>query len=150
MNIPKDFKIGDIVEFAYDGEFNAFKGNSNNLYYDIGTVIKTTPSIKVLWKSDNKITEPLLCTIRLLKPKIHNKPESSEEYYLCMTKDEVDTFMSTLSGYKDEYCCPEYESTQRVIANLITFKNKVKEAKETEIQKALELLSNSGYTCTKN
>ena len=146
------FKLGDIVEFAYSGDFLKYKGSDNNHRYDVGTVIQNTPSVKVLWNSDSETTKPYLNTIRLLKDGSHNAPKSPKEYYLCMTEEEVEIFMDSLSTYNDAYYCSEYDNARSVINDLIAFKNKAKEKqeKEEQIQKALELLSNSGYTCSKN
>lgn len=145
----KDFKKGDVVEFAHNGNFVKYKGRDNNFLYDIGTVIQNTPSVKVLWKSDNETTEPLLETIRLLKDEVREVTKSPEEYYLCMTKEEVEIFMDSLSTYDDEYYCSKYDNARSVIEDIIAFKNKAKENQE-DIQKALELLSKFGYSCTKN
>lgn len=145
----KDFKKGDVVEFAHDGDFVKYKGSNHNYMYDIGKVIQTTPSVKILWLSDISTSEHCLDHIRLLKDEVREVTKSPEEYYLCMTKEEVDAFLSTLTRYRDEYYCSEYDCAQGVINNLIAFKNKAKENQE-DIQKALELLSKFGYACTKN
>ena len=152
MNSSKDFKIGDIVEFAYDGDFAKYNCSNSNREYDIGIVVQTTPYIKVLWKSDNETTVPLLDHIRLLKYEVREETKSPEEYYLCMTKDEVSTFLSAQSRYDNEYYCSCNDIAQSVIDDLIAFKNEAKESKEKDeqIQKALELLSKSGYTYVKN
>ena len=141
------FKLGDIVEFAYNGDFKAYKGYNDKHYYDVGTVVEVYPRIKVKWTSDGEITNPALEHIRLLE--VENTKEVKEDYYLCLTKDEVDAFMSTQSRYNNEYYCSDYDNARSVIEDLIAFKNKVKENNQ-QIQKALELLSKSGYTCVKN
>ena len=141
------FKIGDVVEFTYDGNFKGYKGLNDKHYYDVGTVVEVYPYIKVKWKSDGEITGPYIENIRLLK--VEDTKEVKEDYYLCLTKDEVDNFMSAQSRYDNEYYCSYYDITQSVIDDLIAFKNKAKENNE-QIQKALELLSKSGYTCSKN
>ena len=141
------FKIGDVVEFAFKENFKEYKGHENNYYYDVGTVVEVSPCIKVQWNSDGEITEPYVKFIRLLK--VEDTKEVKEDYYLCLTKDEVDNFMSAQSRYDNEYYCSYYDITQSVIDDLIAFKNKAKENNE-QIQKALELLSKSGYTCSKN
>ena len=152
MNSSKDFKKGDVVEYAYDGNFAKYKGSNSNREYDIGTVIQTTPYIKVLWKSDNETTGPLLDNIRLFKDEVYDTHKSPEEYYLCMTKEEVYAFLSACSRFSEGLYASEFSLALDTISSLIAFKNKAKESKEKEeqIQKALELLSNSGYTCTKN
>ena len=154
MNSSKDFKIGDIVEYAYDGDFAKYNCSNSNREYDIGIVVQTTPYIKVLWKSDSETTRPLLDHIRLLKYEVREKTKNHEEYYLCMTKEEVDAFLSTLCRFSDELYCSdsEFAIASDTISSLIAFKNEAKEAKEKDeqIQKALELLSKSGYTCAKN
>ena len=141
------FKLGDIVEFAYDGDFKAYKDHADKYCYDIGTVVEVSPYIKVKWKSDGEITGPVLESIRLLKAE--DTKEVKEDYYICLTKDEVGAFLSAQSRYDNEYYCSDYDIAQSVIDDLIAFKNKAKENNE-QIKKALELLSKSGYTCTKN
>ena len=141
------FKLGDVVEFAYDGDFVKYKGSNNKLRYDIGTVVEVYPYIKVKWKSDGEITGPYIGNIRLLE--VEGTKEVKEDYCLCLTKDEVDAFLSAQSRYDNEYYCSYYDIAQSVIDDLIAFKNKAKENNE-QIQKALELLSKSGYTCSKN
>lgn len=141
------FKLGDIVEFAYGGDFKAYKDHANKYCYDVGTVVEVYPCIKVKWTSDGEITDPALEHIRLLE--VENIKEVKEDYYLCLTKEEVEIFMNGLSTYKNVYYCSDYDIAQSVIDGLIAFKNKAKENQE-DIQKALELLSKSGYTCSKN
>ena len=141
------FKIGDVVEFARDGNFEKYKGYNDKHYYDIGTVVEVYPYIKVKWKSDGEITGPYIGNIRLLE--VEGTKEVKEDYCLCLTKDEVDAFLSAQSRYDNEYYCSYYDIAQSVIDDLIAFKNKAKENNE-QIQKALELLSNTGYTCSKN
>ena len=144
------FKIGDVVEFAYDGDFKAYKCYNDKHYYDIGTVVEVYPYIKVKWKSDGEITGPYIGNIRLLE--VEGTKEVKEDYCLCLTKDEVSAFLSAQSRYDNEYYCSYYDIAQSVIDDLIAFKNEAKEAKEKDeqIQKALELLSKSGYTYVKN
>ena len=141
------FKLGDIVEFAYGGDFKAYKDHANKYCYDVGIIVEVYPYIKVKWKSDGEITGPYIGNIRLLE--VENTKEVKEDYYLCFTKDEVDAFMSTQSRYNNEYYCSDYDNARSIIDDLLAFKNKAKENNE-QIQKALELLSKSGYTCTKN
>ena len=150
MNSFKDFKIGDIVEFAARGNFSKYKGHAKNYCYDIGTVTEVFPRIKVRWNSDGEITDPALESIRLLEiDGAADVKEIKEDYYICLTKEEVEIFMNGLDTYSNEYYCSDYDNARSVIDDLIAFKNKEKENQE-KIQKALELLSNSGYTCTKN
>ena len=125
MNSSKDFKIGDIVEFAYDGDFAKYNCSNSNREYDIGTVVQTTPYIKVRWKSDNKTTRPYIENIRLLE--VEGTKEVKEDYCLCLTKDEVSAFLSAQSRHDNEYYCSYYDITQSVIDDLIAFKNKAKE-----------------------
>ena len=141
------FKLGDIVEFAYGGDFKAYKDHAYKYCYDVGIVVEVCPRIKVKWTSDGEITNPALEHIRLLE--VENTKEVKEDYYLCFTKDEVDAFMSTQSRYNNEYYCSDYDNARSIIDDLLAFKNKAKENNE-QIQKALELLSKSGYTCAKN
>ena len=144
------FKLGDIVEFAYNGDFKAYKGYNDKHYYDVGTVVEVYPRIEVKWKSDGEITYPYIFSIRLLE--VEGTKEVKEDYCLCLTKDEVSTFLSAQSRCDNEYYCSYYDIAQSVIDDLIAFKNEAKEAKEKDeqIQKALELLSNTGYTYSKN
>ena len=141
------FKLGDIVEFAYGGDFKAYKDHANKYCYDVGIIVEVYPYIRVKWKSDGEITGPYIGNIRLLE--VENTKEVKEDYYLCFTKDEVDAFMSTQSRYNNEYYCSDYDNARSIIDDLLAFKNKAKENNE-QIQKALELLSKSGYTCAKN
>ena len=141
------FKLGDIVEFAYDGDFKAYKDHADKHCYDIGTVVEVSPYIKVKWKSDGEITGPVLESIRLLKAE--DTKEVKEDYYICLTKDEVSAFLSTQSKTIDDIFISEQSPALSVINDLFAFKNKAKENNE-QIKKALELLSRYGYTCTKN
>ena len=141
------FKIGDVVEFAYNGNFKAYKGHDDKHYYDVGTVVEVYPYIKVKWKSDGEITGPYIFNIQLLE--VEGTKEVKEDYCLCLTKDEVVAFLSAQSRYDNEYYCSYYDIAQSVIDDLLAFKNKAKENNE-QIQKTLELLSKSGYTCSKN
>ena len=141
------FKLGDIVEFAYNGDFKAYKGYNDKHYYDVGTVVEVYPRIEVKWKSDGEITYPYIFSIRLLE--VEGTKEVKEDYCLCLTKDEVSAFLSAQSRHDNEYYCSYYDIAQSVIDDLIAFKNKAKENNQ-QIQKALELLSKSGYTYVKN
>ena len=148
MNSSKDFKIGDIVEFAAYDNFEEYEGHANKYYHDIGTVTEVSPRIKVRWKSDGKITDPDPGLIRVLKTNgIGKVNETKENYYLCLTKEEVEIFMNGLSTCNNEYYCSDYDNARSVIEDLLAFKNEAKENNE-HIQKALELLSKSGYTCS--
>lgn len=61
-----NFKTGDRVEFACDGDFDRYKGNTNPDLYDLGTVIVNGNYLDVKWDSDDEVTAPSLFTIRKL------------------------------------------------------------------------------------
>ena len=119
------FKIGDVVEFAACGNFEYYKGNIDNDYYDIGTVIQVSPYIKVLWNSDGKVNNPYHESIRAFNS--DDTKETKEDYYICLTKEDVEGFINSLSTFPDEYYCSDYENARTVIDDIIAFKNKAKE-----------------------
>lgn len=59
-----NFKIGDRVEFAHNGDFEEYSGSTDNELYDQGVVVDDGIYIDVLWDSDGEVTCPVTRALR--------------------------------------------------------------------------------------
>jgi len=72
-----EYKIGDRVEFAADGDFQNYRENVSGHFYDVGTVVGAHEfdyGVIVRWDSNGEETCPSHECIRHLDPKCKKRP----------------------------------------------------------------------------
>lgn len=90
-----DFKFGDQVEFACDGDFDRYKGSTNPDLYDLGTVVSDGVYLDIKWESDGEVSSPSLFSIRKL--------------VVTNTRPHAELIKAWADGAEIEYRCPDME-----------------------------------------
>ena len=130
------FKVGDLVEWAIDGNFELHRNSDNKTTYDIGAVIAVgrdgTPRIN--W-ARYVSTNGAKTSIRKV---------SQEPPFISMTKSEYERFRACLSASEAEFCTSERDMFDYLIKEYVQFQKSAKDQHQ-KITDAITLLEEHGY-----